>query len=120
MTGWFTILLFGWMTLETLETKASTAIGSQRFNLRWNGVNRGLPLPFAGRANPIIPVGPWVSANSIVYAGGDTGVRAAFECQGACGAKYLRSGRPAERTGGAFAHQLLVRAGGATPISVTR
>ena len=67
MTRWLTTLLLGWMTLGALETKASMAIGSQRFNLRWNGVNRGLPLPFAGRANPIIPVSPWFPSNSITF-----------------------------------------------------
>ena len=67
MTRWLTILLLGLMTVGALETKASMAIGSQRFDLRWNGVNRGLPLPFAGRSNPLIPVGPWVPTNSITF-----------------------------------------------------
>ena len=67
MTRWLTILLLGWMTLGALETKASMAVGSQRFNLRWNGVNRGFPLPFAGRSNPLIPVRPWVPTPSITF-----------------------------------------------------
>ena len=67
MTRCLTILFLGWITLGALETKASMAIGSQRFNLRWNGVNRGLPLPFAGRSNPLIPVRPWVPTPSITF-----------------------------------------------------
>ena len=72
---------------------ASQAAGAHRFGLRWNGVNRGQPLPFAsslnpffsagraswngynrglplrltGRSTPLIPVFPWVPTNSITF-----------------------------------------------------
>lgn len=75
------------------QVLASQAIGTHRFNLRWNGVNRGQPLPFArslssffssgrrswngynrglplrlaGRSSPLVPVFPWVPTNSITF-----------------------------------------------------
>lgn len=67
MTRWLTLLLLGWMTWGAVETHASQAIGTYRFNLRWNGVNRGQPLPFAGRSNPLISVQRWAPTNSITF-----------------------------------------------------
>ena len=38
--------------IDTPQIWASQAIGTYRFSLRWNGYNRGLPLPFSGWSNP--------------------------------------------------------------------
>ena len=82
-------LFFG----EYPQVQASQAIGSHRFNLRFNGVNRGQPvafanrfnpfyqwgrqrvynsnrrsmLPFAKGPNPVIPVNPWAPTNTITF-----------------------------------------------------
>ncbi len=89
-----TVILLGlWTFLDGSQVLASQAIGTHRFSLRWNGVNRGQPLPFArslspffsagrqswngssrglplrlsGRSTPLIPVFPWVPTNSITF-----------------------------------------------------
>ena len=72
------------------QVQGSQAIGTHRFNLRWNGVNRGQPvpfanpfnrwgwqrrvnfnrrfmLPFAKGPNPVTPVSPWTPASTITY-----------------------------------------------------
>ncbi len=82
-------LFFG----EYTQLQASQAIGSHRFNLRFNGVNRGQPvtfasrfnpfhqwgrqrvvnsnrrsmLPFAKGPNPVVPVNPWAPTNTITF-----------------------------------------------------
>ena len=45
--------------IDTPQIWASQAIGTYRYSLRWNGYNRGLPLPFSGWSNPRVPVRPW-------------------------------------------------------------
>ena len=84
------VLLF---FVEYTQLQASQAIGSHRFNLRFNGVNRGQSvtfasrvnpfhqwgpqrvvnsnrrsmLPFAKGPNPVVPVNPWAPTNTITF-----------------------------------------------------